>query len=273
VTQARRPQLAYSELQAKMLDENKRRAKGDKIVAVLESHLGRTDLNGLLALDVGCSAGFIASQLAEAGAKALGVDIDEPGLAKARARFGETVQFIEAPGDALPFADESLDIVVFNHIYEHVVDPDAIITEIHRVLKRDGVAYLALGSKYQIIEPHYRLPFLSWLPQRAADRYVRAFGKADDYYETYRSRAGLIQMLRGFRVWDYTIPLVKAPAAFHSGDQVKYGMSKVPTWAVRAAMAIIPTYIWVVTKGDSAPRLGAGSPGPELLDLSATSRT
>ncbi|WP_291413982.1 class I SAM-dependent methyltransferase [Actinophytocola sp.] len=62
-------------------------------------------------------------------------DIDEPGLAKARERFGEPADFVHAGGENMPLPDESLDLVVFNHIYEHVVDPDAVIAEIHRVLK------------------------------------------------------------------------------------------------------------------------------------------
>ena len=39
-------------------------------------------------------------------------------------------------------------MVVFNHIYEHVVDPDAVLAEIRRVLRPDGVVYLgsATGS-------------------------------------------------------------------------------------------------------------------------------
>ena len=122
----RKEQLAYSEQMAAMLDEDKRRQKAAKILAVLRHALGRDDLSGLRAVDVGCSAGFIADELAGAGATTHGVDIDEPGLARARARFGDRVTFHCAPGDAMPFEDGSVDVVVLNHIYEHVVDPDAV---------------------------------------------------------------------------------------------------------------------------------------------------
>ncbi|HWO51653.1 MAG TPA: class I SAM-dependent methyltransferase, partial [Ornithinibacter sp.] len=89
----REEQLAYSETMAKMLDEEGRRQKAAKIVAVVQHALGVESLTGLRAVDVGCSAGFIADELALAGAATSGVDIDEPGLAKARARFGERVDF------------------------------------------------------------------------------------------------------------------------------------------------------------------------------------
>jgi glycosyltransferase involved in cell wall biosynthesis/ubiquinone/menaquinone biosynthesis C-methylase UbiE len=267
----RKPQLAYSELQALMLDEAHRRGKAKKIIGVLHHYLGRDDLSGLSALDVGCSAGFIADELAADGAQSLGADIDVPGLRAAEARFGKNVEFLCASGDALPLPDDSLDVVVFNHIYEHVVDPDAILTEIHRVLKPGGVAYLGLGNKHQIIEPHYRLPFLSWLPQGMADRYVRRFHRADEYYESYRTRSGLEQLVRGFHIWDYTIPVVRQPQVFHSTDQVKRGLDRMPVGVIKAAMPIIPTFIWIATKAGGPPR-GAAADGVQHLDLTATPR-
>jgi ubiquinone/menaquinone biosynthesis C-methylase UbiE len=253
----RKPQLAYSELMDKMLDEEHRRTKAQKILSVLLHFLGRPDLNGLIMVDIGCSAGFIADEFAAAGATTLGVDIDVPGLAAAERRFGQRVQFVCAAGERMPLPDKSVDVVVLNHIYEHVVDADAVIADIRRVLKPEGVAYLGLGNKHQIIEPHYKLPFLSWLPQGAADRYVRWFGKADEYYESYRTRSGLRRMLAGFTVWDYTHSVIRDPRAFHSGDNVKPVTAQIPVSVLKAATPIIPTFIWVASPGPTRP---AGPP-------------
>ena len=171
-------QLAYSELQAEMLDEQGRRRKAAKILAVLRHFLGRENFSGLKVLDIGCSAGFISDEFRLAGADVVGLDIDEPGLEKAKQRFGDHVEFIAAPGDTIPLPPQSVDVVVFNHIYEHVPDPDAVMAEIRRVLRDDGVVYLGLGNRLGIMEPHYKLPFLSWLPKRYADRYLRVTGRA-----------------------------------------------------------------------------------------------
>ena len=84
--------------------------------------------------DIGCSAGFISDELAEAGAaQVAGIDIDIPCLGKAQERFGKRVSFVCGDGERLPFRDGSFDAIVFNHIYEHVVDPDAVVRELHRV--------------------------------------------------------------------------------------------------------------------------------------------
>jgi SAM-dependent methyltransferase len=265
MSQDRRPQLAYSELQATMLDEEHRRGKARKILSVLQHFLGRDDLSGLLVADLGCSAGFITDELAEAGASTLGLDIDVPGLAAAQSRFGARVSFLCAAGERMPLPDASLDAIVFNHIYEHVVDPDAVVADIRRVLKPDGVAYLGLGNKHQVMEPHYRLPLLSWLPRPAADRYVRLFGKADRYHELYRTRTGLRRMLAGFTVWDYTVAVIREPAAFHSAAEVAGPLSRLPVPLLRAAMPVIPTYIWVASPGPTRPRGRRLAQMPELV--------
>lgn len=261
----RQPQLAYSELQDKMLDEESRRAKARKLLAVLQHFLGRTELQGLRALDVGCSAGFIADELAAAGASTMGVDIDVPGVRKAAVRFGERVGFVCADGSRLPFADASMDVCVFNHIYEHVVSPEAVIAEIHRVLAPDGVGYLGLGNRLGVMEPHYRLPFLSYLPRPLADRYVRASGKGHHYYERFRTRSGLRRLLSAFTVWDYTIPVVLDPSHFHSGDVVPRAVTRVPESVVKAGLPLAPTFIWVVTKSDARPKGASVRGGPNRL--------
>src|SRR5450756_2515446 len=109
-------QLAYSELQSAMHDEVGRRKKAAKILKVLSHFLGQSDLAGLTALDIGCSTGFVADALHGAGAKVTGLDIDEPGLARARERFGSEIDFLNASGDGIPMPAQSVDIVVFNHI-------------------------------------------------------------------------------------------------------------------------------------------------------------
>ncbi|GII75423.1 hypothetical protein Sru01_04050 [Sphaerisporangium rufum] len=269
-------QLEYSEFQAAMLDEAKRRRKAAKIIAVLGHFLGRGPqagagvLDGLTVADIGCSAGFIADELAAAGAaRTFGVDIDVPGLRKAAERFGGRVEFVCADGTALPFPDGSLDVLVFNHIYEHVVDPDAVVAEMRRVLADDGVLYLGLGNRLGVMEPHYKLPFLSYLPPGLADRYVRASGRADHYYERFRTRGGLRRMLAGFQVWDYSFPVLASPERFAgaelfpgpAGRLAQGVLARTPRPALRALLPVVPTYLWVATKNGRRP-LGPGLPQP-----------
>jgi ubiquinone/menaquinone biosynthesis C-methylase UbiE len=254
---SRSRQLEYSELQSETKDETKRRQKATKIAAVLQHFLGRDDLSGLTAIDIGCSTGYTADTLRAAGAEMIGLDIDAPGLAYAIERFGGQTSFVCADGSALPFPDHSVDLVVFNHIYEHVVEPEAVMAEIRRVLRPDGVAYFGFANRLGIIEPHYRLPFLSWLPRKAADRYVAMTGRAPEYYEHLRTRPSLRKMARGFSVWDYTYTVLSDSAKFHAADLVPPRLADAPPRLWRLAAPIMPTFIWVATPGDLTP---AGEP-------------
>src|SRR5207237_9624421 len=78
--------------------------------------------------------------------------------------------------------DVAVDVVVSNHVFEHVGGRNEQLRdlqEVLRVLRPDGFAYLATPNRWGLLEPHYRLPFLSWLPARAANAYLRATRRGD----------------------------------------------------------------------------------------------
>jgi SAM-dependent methyltransferase len=76
----------------------------------------------------------------------------------------------------LPFADDSLDVVICSHVYEHVPEPVQMFREIHRVLCMGGVCYFSAGNRLMWNEPHYNLPLLSVLPRPLAHLYIRLAG-------------------------------------------------------------------------------------------------
>ena len=96
-------------------------------------------------LELGCGGGRDTALLAErVGPKGrvIGVDWAGPMLDRARAnlqQLGHTnVKFLHAPAESLPLADNSVDCVVSNGIFNLSADKDAIFAEIQRVLKPGG---------------------------------------------------------------------------------------------------------------------------------------
>lgn len=92
--------------------------------------------------------------------------------------------FIAITNTSLPFPDASFDVVISNHVIEHVGDDDAQahhLSELRRVMRDDGIGYLAVPNRWMLVEPHYRLAFLSWLPKRLRDPYLRISGRGHRY--------------------------------------------------------------------------------------------
>ena len=132
-------------------------------------------------LEIGTGSGGIAHFFGSAGS--MGWDVEAIDVEDVR-RVTGGYRFTLVDDVMLPFADASFDVVVSNHVIEHVGDARQQarhLEELARGLRPGGVGYLAVPCRWMLVEPHYRLPFLSWLPQRAADLYVRLAGKGDYY--------------------------------------------------------------------------------------------
>ncbi len=94
--------------------------------------------SGDRALDLGCGTGEFTAALAEAGAQAVGADVAEAALARARARHPE-LDFRLVPIDGpLPFSDNAFDVVWASEVIEHVADTARWLSEVRRVLAPRG---------------------------------------------------------------------------------------------------------------------------------------
>lgn len=101
-----------------------------------------SDLRGKTALDYGCGHGMAAVVLARRGALVTGFDLSSGYVAEARERAranGVAATFVAADGEALPFPDESFDVVWGNAILHHL-DLRKAGAELRRVLRPGGVA-------------------------------------------------------------------------------------------------------------------------------------
>lgn len=97
---------------------------------------------GKFSLEVGCGGGVFCEEIAKMGFITTGIDPSEPSLKIAR-RHGQDnqlqIRYQKAMGEALPFRDNSFDVVFCCDVLEHVRDLPKVISEIARVLKPGGV--------------------------------------------------------------------------------------------------------------------------------------
>lgn len=132
-------------------------------------------------LEIGTGSGGIAHWFAthpELRCEVCAVDVCDNRLV----RDGYAFQLVQ--GVELPFEDTSFDVVISNHVIEHVGNESAQhqhLAEIRRVMKPDGVGYLAVPNRWMLTEPHYQLKFLSWWPRSWRTPYLKLMRKGAFY--------------------------------------------------------------------------------------------
>ncbi len=226
-----------------------RTQKFGKIISVLQDfNPGTQSLN---CLDIGCSSGIITCLLGKYFRMSVGMDIDEEAISYAQNQSSSPhVKFLLADSMALSFRNNSMDVIICNHIYEHVPYAEKMMDEVYRVLKEEGFCYFSAGNKYMVIEGHYGLPFLSWIPKSLAHLYLKVAGKGDSYYEEHRSLRGLRQLVKRFRIHDYTLSIIRKPEKFFATDifNTRTFLYKCVRWVAPYLYRWIPTYVWILTK-------------------------
>ncbi|KAF0711775.1 Aste57867_5033 [Aphanomyces stellatus] len=102
---------------------------GTSVLALLRPSPGET------ILDLGCGDGVLTAQIADAGARVVGVDSSDAMVAHARATFGLEASVMD--GQALTF-DRQFDAVVSNAALHWMFDTAAIVDGVKRALKPGG---------------------------------------------------------------------------------------------------------------------------------------
>jgi ubiquinone/menaquinone biosynthesis C-methylase UbiE len=229
------------------LEPSERRLKAEKIRRLVETvH----PWAGARVLEIGTGAGIMAAAFAEAvgpKGKVHSVDIADDRVEK------NGYEFHLVDGPALPFPQDFFDIVVSNHVIEHVGDYPAQrehLGEIRRVLRGDGVLYLATATRWLVMEPHYRLPFLSWLPRRGSDLYLRATGRGHDYDCYLPTHRRLRQALAdlGFKWKEPYVDAMRLTAEIEDPGGISRRVLEAPEPVLRALRPAVPTIIFLAKK-------------------------
>ena len=119
-------------------------------VACHRDSLGRS----VTLLDFGCGNGTAVSQyLIGKGTKYYGIDIHEPSLTYARAKYGgPAAHFLDRIPDGIRF-----DIIVYADVLEHVADPAALMRAHLAYLAPDGIMVGAVPNGFGPFENEQRL--------------------------------------------------------------------------------------------------------------------
>lgn len=242
-------QLNYSKINISLYDAATRKIKAEKIEKIIKD-FSKKDLSRCRCLEIGCSTGINTNYLSAIFAECIGIDIDGDAV-----RFGYLTRrsnghFLIGDAMQLPFRSEEFDVILCNHVYEHVPDAEFLMKEVYRILKREGFCYFAAGNKFSLIEGHYHLPFLSWPPRPLANLYLKLSQKGTVYYEKHLSLYGIKRLIRNFCTIDYTLTVISEPERFGAGDVIRPDslVRKIPRFFMKLVMPLIPIYIFILTK-------------------------
>ena len=143
------------------------------------------NLDGKRVLDAGCGIGMYVAAFGRAGALAYGVDIEAD-----RAKLAQSLaaRIVAGSVEALPFADQTFDVVFSHEVIEHVGDDAAAIREAARTIRPGGYVVVYAPNRWYPFETHgiewrgaYHFgnyPLVNYLPNVWRDRlvpHVRAY--------------------------------------------------------------------------------------------------
>lgn len=98
-----------------------------------------------VAVDLGCGTGSVLDRMLKHSREVIGVDGSPRMLELARRRFVEGADRVSlriGELDHLPLRDAEADFACINMVLHHLSDPQAALTEIRRVLRKDGLLFV-----------------------------------------------------------------------------------------------------------------------------------
>ncbi len=135
-------------------------------------------------LDIGCGAGGKTIFYASKGVKRIvGVEILEKYRKEAEQlakeyKLEDKFEFVCADASKTPFEDETFDTIIMNDAMEHVDEPEKVLEECYRILKKNGKLYLNF--------PPYNHPYGAHLSDAMGMPWVHVFFSEKTLIETYK---------------------------------------------------------------------------------------
>lgn len=135
-------------------------------------------------LDIGCGAGGKTIYYASKGVKEItGIEILEKYRNEAENlamnyNLQDKFKFVQGDASNMPFEEETFDTIIMNDAMEHVDQPEMVLRECYRVLKKNGKLYLNF--------PPYNHPYGAHLSDAIGIPWVHVFFSEKTLINTYK---------------------------------------------------------------------------------------
>jgi SAM-dependent methyltransferase len=143
-------------------------------------------------LDLGCGSGADVYRFRDLDFDAYGFDIhdylalrsgkDRRYFSILSAKSADSADFrVDWKGFSFPYEDESFDLVFSSQVLEHVQDHNRVLGEVARVMKPGSVSFHIFPPRYVFKEPHFHVPFGSWINRRGYYLFWALMGVRNQY--------------------------------------------------------------------------------------------
>lgn len=221
-----------------------RNKKAKKIQTIIsKAYKSSIDFEKTKLLDVGTGNGEIASYLGQY-CDVISIDICD------QRQISSSYRFEKVTGELIPLQDKSIDIIISNHVIEHVRDAEQHLSEMNRVLKDNGIIYLASPNRLWPFEVHYKIYFLHYLPYAWFHFILKIFKK-------YREDVKLLswwqikKMVKNkFIIKEYSSQITKNLVDYEMNlsPSILKIINVVPLWLIQKFMFINPTIVVLLRK-------------------------
>jgi len=186
----------------------------------------RLDLDGAVALDIGCGAGGFSLAIAQEGGVLVALDISVEAIERGHMRAHQAHHLL-ASAVRLPLRERSLDLIILNGVLEYTARGQGgpprethlkVLRYIRSLLVPGGVFYLGIENRYYLkfilgARDHYEMRWANILPRKLSTLISRLLGQEVRHW--IYSHYELIHLLSeaGFNypVFYTALPNYKAP--------------------------------------------------------------
>ncbi len=110
-------------------------------IRTMAAVMGKEFPHRIKVLDIACGTGALSRRLEEQGFCVTGLDFSFQSLRQLN-EATNTIRLIQADAATLPFGSASFDVVTCMGAWRHFPDPQLVLHEICRVLRRDGIFFV-----------------------------------------------------------------------------------------------------------------------------------
>lgn len=169
------------------------------ILLLAENQLSTARKN-MIVLDIGSGFGMYSQELGKYVKKVVGIEPFKQAYEHAKKiNKRKNVRFFNKLIENYN-GKEKFDLAISLTTLEHMPNAEKSYKHVFKLMKKNSMLYITAPNKLWPMEPHYALPFLSWLPLPLANFYLNVLGKGKSYKDSSYSRTylGMKKLLNRF---------------------------------------------------------------------------